>query len=101
MRPFQTGDIVRDSSLDEMLPEYQREQMRFRVISIAHAVDELTPAIVRIDGEWVQQQFLTLEREDGLPHFRAMCAQEAFTHRGPRYEVVKSVEEVVAEEFMA
>jgi hypothetical protein len=56
---------------------------------------------IRIGDEWVTQQFLTLEREDGEPYFRGLGVQEAFTHRGPRYEVMKSVEEVVAEEFMA
>lgn len=103
MRPFQTGDIVRDCSLDEVLPEYQRSQVLYRVITVAVA-SEWAPAPLAIhmkDGGRVIQQYLTLERADGKPHFRGLCAQEAFTHRGPRYEVVKSVEEVLAEELMA
>lgn len=102
MRPFQTGDIVRDQSLDRVLPEHQRDQILFRVIAVSSTTEwSPTPLLVRMaDGRAVVQQYLTIERADGSPHFRALVAQEAFTHRGPRYEVVKPVEEVVAEELM-
>lgn len=103
MRAYQTGDIVRDASLDDMLPEYQHNQMIFRVVGVAVAT-EWDPAPLRIhmtDGQKVMQQYLTLERADGQPHFRTLVAQEAFAVHGPRYEVMKSVEEVLAEEFMA
>ena len=102
MRPFQTGDIVRDASLDEILPEWQHNQMIFRVIATA-VVTEWAPSPIQIQiGEaWVTQQYLTLEQSDGQPHYMGLAVQEAFTHKGPRFKVLKTVEEVLAEELMA
>lgn len=103
MRPFQTGDIVRDQSLDYLLRDDQRERTYYRIIAVA-VNSEWAPAPLWIhmtDGQRVVQQYLTLERTDGQPHFRTLVAQEAFTVRGPCYEVVKSIEEVLAEELMA
>lgn len=101
MRPFQTGDIVRDRSLDEMLPEHQRDRVLFRVVDVAVTTEwDPVPKCLRVGDRLVPQQYLTIERADGAPHFRSLVAQEAFSPRGPRYEVVKPVEEVVAEELM-
>jgi len=103
MRPYLTGDIVRDCSLDEMSPEWQHDQVLYRVTATA-VNSEWAPAPLTIhmkDGQRAVQQYLTLERSDGQPHFRTLCVQEAFQSSGPRYEVVKPVEEVIAEEFMA
>jgi hypothetical protein len=100
MRPFQVGDIVRDCSLDEVTPEWQHDQVLYRVTATA-VNSEWAPAPLAIhmkDGQRAVQQYLTLERADGQPHFHTLCSQEAFLSSGPRYEVVKSVEEIFENE---
>lgn len=101
MRAFQTGDIVRDCSLDEMLPTDRLSTYQYEVIEVSLSTEwSPVPTCFRIGDHLVAQQFLVLRMLGGGPDLLNLAAQEAFTHRGPRYEVVKPVEERVAETLM-
>lgn len=102
------GDIVRDRSTDAMVPEWVRSSApHYEVLGVGVAFDPIGNGgpyrIAQPDGSWAMQMRVVVRPLGESLQARAGLERTFFLYdgHGPTLEVVKTVEERMAEELMA
>jgi len=103
IRIFEVGDIVRDRRLDGLLAEWQESQVGlYQVIEATVFVDATGPIKVQVGSERTVQQRIKLRRVGAKgPSARAGEWATVFGPGAPAFELVRTVEERLAEELMS
>ena len=105
-REIQVGDIVRDRSVDGLVAEWNEARLRtFEVMGVRPAVDPLSHGPYSIASEnaglRVQLRVSLRPLGHGFPATARVTARSAYNGHGDVFEVVKTVEERMAEELMS